>query len=99
MSKAPWATLGSAAENRRRLVTASWWTAQALGLRLRLLHGFRREGPRLLTLDDAIFPSFVRGSTTILAGWDNWLGYYFLAQDAEGEAVLERLGRRLRGEA
>ena len=52
-------------------------------------HGFIRFGFGVPAYgDEAIYPSFVRWRTTIVAGWDNWSGYYLLANSARADRFL-----------
>ena len=61
-----------------------------LGLLLTFRYGFYRRGTCSLALaGDSIHPSFVRGKKTILAGWDDWKGYYFLADNDEADKFLK----------
>lgn len=62
--------------------------------RLRLRHGLRREGREVISPDDIILPDFVTAGLRLGAGWDNWSGYYLIAQDGAGDTFLERLARK-----
>lgn len=62
---------------------------QRLSLLLMFRYGFLRWGiwfPPIL--DEGIYPSFRRWEKRILAGWDNWFGYYLLADNAESDVFL-----------
>lgn len=37
---------------------------------------------------EAVYPDYQRGEQRVLAGWDEWDGYYFLADDAGADAFL-----------
>ena len=39
-------------------------------------------------LDEVIAPDFVRDNIRLLAGWDNWSGYYLLSENAAGDDFL-----------
>ena len=41
--------------------------------------------------DDIILPKSVSPGMHLLAGWDNWSGYYLLSEDDAGDAFLNRL--------
>ena len=66
-----------------------------LRLRLRFLHGFRREGIRIFGPDEQIAPDFVRGNLRLLAGYDDWSGLYLLAKDEQGDSFLETFAREI----
>ncbi|MDD4963723.1 MAG: hypothetical protein PHI11_07390 [Gallionella sp.] len=59
-----------------------------LRLKLQFVHGFRREGHRVRGLNEVIVPNFVRGNIRLLAGWDNWSGYYLLSESVSGDDFL-----------
>lgn len=50
--------------------------------------GFSESGTSIVTLDEGIFPSFVRNSVTIAAGFDNWSGNYLLANCEIGDQII-----------
>jgi hypothetical protein len=78
-------------QKRAKYETSSRWEYQKVSLLLMFRHGFVRWGvwvPGIL--DDAIFPSFIRGSVRIEAGWDNWSDFYLLASDERSIAFLRR---------
>ena len=62
---------------------------------LRFRHKFHRVGNTINALDEKIFPNYVRGDMTILAGWDHWLGYHFIANAKSDEPMLSSLYDRV----
>ena len=82
-------SLLTAANGYARITTFSRWQRTKLVLLLTFRYGFWRSGTSIPPItDDAIYPDFVRGRKRILAGWDNWFGYDFLANDPESDAFL-----------
>ena len=81
--------LQTAANGFARITTFSLWQRARLGFLLTFRYGFWRWGSWIPPIaDDAIYPDFIRGRKRILAGWDNWFGYDFLAKDPETDAFL-----------
>ena len=50
--------------------------------------GFQRVGEPVLTVSQSIFPDFRRGELRLLAGYDDYAGFYLLAESADGDEVL-----------
>jgi hypothetical protein len=83
--------LDTAANGFARISTFSYSRRMRLALLLTFRYGFWRWGPWIPPItDDAIYPDFIRGAKRILAGWDNWFGYDFLADNAETDIFLRR---------
>lgn len=81
--------LSTAANGFAHLSTLSRRQRTRIALVLMFRYGFWRWGIWLPPIaDDAIYPDFIRGSKRILAGWDSWSGYDFLADDPESDAFL-----------
>jgi len=60
-----------------------------LGLILTFRYGFYRWGVWVIGVtDESIHPSFICFRKRILAGWDNWSGYYLLADNEETDSFL-----------
>ncbi len=87
--------VGPAANGFTCIHTFSHLRRLKLGLLLTFRYGFWRKGRWIPAVtDDAIHPSFVRGRKTILAGWDQWMGYHLLANDKESDAFLRAFAAR-----
>ncbi|MCP8462562.1 hypothetical protein NK553_01220 [Pseudomonas sp. ZM23] len=43
------------------------------------------------TFDVTIGPHFRLGDVLLKSGWDNWSGYYLIADCAQGDAILQQL--------
>jgi hypothetical protein len=59
---------------------------------------FSEAGQPVFGADEAILPSFVRGSISIAAGFDNWSGNYLLAQCDEGDQIILEVAARVSAE-
>lgn len=57
--------------------------------------GFIESGAAIRGLDEAILPSLVRRGVALAAGFDNWSGYYLLAECNEGDQVLLQLANHV----
>jgi hypothetical protein len=84
--------LHTTGEGRVRITTFGVWRSWKVSLLLVFRHGFYRRGvymPRITEItDEAIHPSYHRGKLKILAGWDNWCGYDWFANDEATDAFL-----------
>lgn len=61
---------------------------------LRLRHGLWRSGQAVYSPDDIILPDLVGEGIRLKSGWDNWSGYYLLAEDDLGDLFLGRIFAR-----
>jgi hypothetical protein len=86
----PSATLKTAANGHLQLCFehGSPFSAFWLRFKLQFIHRFSREGHRVLGPGQVIVPDFVRGKIRLLAGWDDWSGYYLLSESAAGDEFL-----------
>jgi hypothetical protein len=50
------------------------------------------------TVDASIGPHFRLGDVQLKSGWDNWSGYYLMADSAAGDALLQELYAWLRAQ-
>lgn len=66
---------------------------------LRLRHGLRREGRVICSPGDIILPDLVGRGVRLKSGWDNWSGYYLLAEDEAGDTFLKRFTSDARGDS
>ena len=83
--------LRTAASGFATISTLSYWSRTRLALLLMFRYGFWRWGSWIPPItDDAIYPDFIQGRKRILAGWDNWFGYHFLADNAETDLFLRK---------
>ena len=83
--------LDKAANGHNWLHTESRREAKRLGRLLSFRHGFFRWGIYVPAItDEAIYPNYVRGRLKIYAGWDNWVGYDFLAANSQTDEFLEQ---------
>jgi hypothetical protein len=83
----------TAANGRQKLSwpSAGHWFYTLLWWRLRLRHGLRRSGPSMVSMADVIIlPALFAAEFRLSAGWDNWDGYYLLAEDEAGDRFLGR---------
>jgi hypothetical protein len=74
--------------------TAQWLSAVEWLKRNR----FAEADDPVFGADEAILPSFVRGTVSIAAGFDNWSGNYLLAQCHEGDQVILEIAARVSAE-
>jgi hypothetical protein len=70
--------------------TNSAWVRLRLGLLLIFRYGFYRWGSCTIGIDETIYPSFLRFGICICAGWDNFSGYYLMANDQKSDEFLRR---------
>ena len=83
------ATLIQASNGFCEITTDSLIVRMKLGILLTIRYGFYRWGVCIPAVtDDAIHPSFIRFNQCILTGWDNWMGYYLLAENEETDSFL-----------
>jgi hypothetical protein len=81
--------LATAASGFVLIATFSSWQRLRLVFLLTVVHGFwRRGGRNVVGADSHIYRDFLRKNLRILSGYDNWIGYDFLAADAESDAFL-----------
>lgn len=56
---------------------------------------FREQGTVIAGIDEAIFPSWVKGAIEIATGFDAFCGHYLLAYCVKGDQVLLSLAQHL----
>jgi hypothetical protein len=79
----------TAEEGRIRITTFGVWRSWKVSLLLMFRYGFYRRGVYIAPItDDAIHPSYYRGKLKILAGWDNWFGYDWFADNEATNTFL-----------
>lgn len=83
--------LYTAANGFAKISTFSFSCRMRLALLLMFRYGFWRWGIWIPSITgEAIYPDFICGTKRILAGWDNWFGYDFLADNEETDIFLRR---------
>ena len=58
-----------------------WW-------RLKVKHGFHREGKLIIGAGESISPNYVKGALALTAGHDDMMGYYISSDSKEGDRFL-----------
>jgi hypothetical protein len=87
--------LDASHDGRVIISTFSLARSWKISMLLMFRYGFLRFGLYLPPIaDDAIHLDYVRVGTRILAGWDNWSGYYFLAASEKSDEFLRRFFQR-----
>ncbi len=82
------------ADGRFGITTKSRFRAWRVTLLLMFRYGFRRRGVWILPLGgEGISPSFHRGELEISAGYDNWSGYDWGAENAASDTFLRTFYR------
>ena len=77
------------ANDRVRIETFSIWKSWKVRFLLTKRYGFKRSGRSISALpDETIHKDFVRNGLKIVAGWNNWVGYYWSADNKETDVFL-----------
>lgn len=91
----PQVELAVSANGYTWLHTHSWQERLRLGLLLVFDYGFVRRGPYVAAAGDKIiYPDFIHRDLRVHSGWDNWVGYDFLAASAETDTFPRLLYAR-----
>jgi hypothetical protein len=82
-------------DGRVQITTFSWFESWKICLLLMFRHGFKRRGDFIpVIIDQAIYPSFYRGQLEILSGWDDCVGYDWIASNDQTDIFLTQFYSR-----